>query len=64
MLAPKAPYPTSTGVAPGQASMAGQYSAALSSHRTPLLGGAHNGTFVSPTESEFSEAFEGPGSVR
>lgn len=64
MLASKAPYPTATGMASAQASTAAQYSAGLSSHRTPVLGGTHNGTFVSPTESEFSDAFEGPDSVK
>ena len=35
-----------------------------SSHRTPMSSTMHNGSFASPTESEFSEAFDGPDAVR
>jgi len=49
----------------GHASSANQqYSAGISTHRIPAMGTSHNGTFASPTESEFSEPFEGPDSVR
>ena len=64
MLAPKVPYPSSMGMGSGQTASAGQYSAGLSSHRTPVVGTTHSAPFASPTESEFSEAFDGPDSVR
>ena len=39
-------------------------SASASHSRTPLTGSTQNGTFASPTESEFSEAYDGPDPVR
>ena len=64
MLASKSSFSNSMGMGSSQASSAGQYTAGLSSHRTPVIGSAHNGPFGSPTESEFSDAFDGPDSVR
>lgn len=63
MLAAKATYSSSMGMGTTQAASAGQYSAGLSNHRTPVVGSSHP-PFASPTESEFSEAFDGPESVR
>ena len=61
MLAHKPSMPMSL----GQSSATSRdYQPNNSSHRTPLTGTTHNGTFASPTESEFSEAFEGPDPVR
>ncbi len=64
MLASKAPYPSSMGMSSSQSTSAAQYSAGLSNHRTPVVGTTHSAPFASPTESEFSEAFDGPDSVR
>lgn len=64
MLAPKAPYPSSMGMGSSQTTSAGQYSAGLSNHSTSVVGATHNAPFASPTESEFSEALDGPDSVR
>ena len=61
MLAHKPSMPMSL----GQSSATSRdYQPTNSSHRTPLTGTTHNGTFASPTESEFSEAFDGPDPVR
>ena len=64
MLASKASYPSSMGMGSSQTGSAGQYSAGLANHRTPVLGTSHSAPFASPTESEFSEALDGPDSVR
>lgn len=65
MLASKVPYPSSIGMGSSQTtSSSGQYSAGLSNHRTPAVGASHTASFASPTESEFSEALDGPDSVR
>ncbi|KAL8829479.1 MAG: hypothetical protein Q9170_006151 [Blastenia crenularia] len=59
MLASKASYSSSMGMASTQASSSNQYPSALSNqHRTPVVGSSHNGPFASPTESEFSEGYE------
>lgn len=56
-----ASYPSSLGMSSSQIPSVGQFTAALPSHRTPV---SHPAPFASPTESEFSEGFEGPDSVR
>ena len=48
----------------GPTSIPRDYNPSSSSHRTPMSSTMHNGSFASPTESEFSEAFEGPDAVR
>jgi hypothetical protein len=60
MLAHKASMPLGVGMGP--TSIPRDYS--NSAHRTPMPSTTHNGSFASPTESEFSEAFEGPDAVR
>ena len=64
MLASKSSFSNSMGMGSSQTSSSGQYTAGLSSHRTPVIGSTQSGPFASPTESEFSEAFDGPDSVR
>lgn len=66
MLASKSAYPVPpVGLPAGHATSAGQqYTTAVSTHKVPAMSTSLNGTFASPTESEFSEAFEGPDSVR
>ena len=64
MLAHKTSMPMSAGLGPSSAAaQAREYPASNSSHRTPLTS-THNGNFASPTESEFSEVYEGPDPVR
>ena len=65
MLAHKASFPASMGTGSTQVpSSARDYTSSNTSHRTPVMSNAHNGPFASPTESEFSEAFDGTESVR
>ena len=65
VLAPKTSLPSSMGgLGHAQAPSTMPYTAGLSSHRTPVMGATTNGPFASPTESEFSEAFDRPDSVR
>jgi mitogen-activated protein kinase kinase kinase len=66
MLASKSSYPAPLGIlSSGHTPSAGQqYSAGISTHKVPAMTTSHNGTFASPTESEFSDAFEGPDPVR
>lgn len=64
VLASKAQYPSSLGINANQAPSLSQYSAGISSHRTPLTSSTYNASYASPTESEFSEAMDGPDSVR
>ena len=66
MLASKNSYPAPLGISSsGHASSAGQqYAAGIAAYKVPAMTAAHNGTFASPTESEFSETFEGPDPVR
>ena len=64
VLASKATYPSSMGMGSSQPPSAGQFSATVSSRRIPTAGVSHHAPFASPTESEFSEGFEGPDSVR
>ncbi|KAL9128903.1 MAG: hypothetical protein Q9217_002525 [Psora testacea] len=63
VLASKAPYTSSIGMAPNQPSVVSQYAV---NYRKPVVSGeTHNGApFLSPTESEFSEDNEGPESIR
>ena len=62
LLAHKSSMPMSAGIGSGDS--ARDYMSNSTHHRTPLTSTSHNNTFASPTESEFSEAFEGPDSVR
>ena len=62
MLAHKTSMPMGMGMGP--TSIPRDYPSSSSSHRTPLPSTMHNGSFASPTESEFSEAFEGSDTVR
>ena len=66
MLASKSPYPAPLGVlSSGHASSSNQqYPTSIATHKVPAMATMQSGTFASPTESEFSEAFEGPDSVR
>ncbi|KAI4165725.1 MAG: hypothetical protein LQ342_000668 [Letrouitia transgressa] len=43
---------------------AGPYPNAVANYRTPAIGSSRNGPFASPTESEFSESYDPPDSVR
>ena len=63
MVARKASYPTPIGGSPGQPSS--HYLANVSAYRsnTHRIDSGH-GFFTSPTESEFSETFEIPESVK
>jgi mitogen-activated protein kinase kinase kinase len=64
MLASKSPYPTpSLGGSSSQASA--QYNSSISSYRNhgPSARADHS-MFASPTESEFSEAYDAPDAVR
>lgn len=64
MLASKSQYVAPMGnSAPASSS---HYPPSSASHRHPhASAAAHNGTrFASPTESEFSETFDAPGSVK
>ena len=67
VLASKAPYSSSLGMAPSQPSIVSQYAA---SYRKPVGAGnsvgdnPHNGAFMSPTESEFSQGDDGQESIR
>ena len=64
MLAHKTSLPTSMGTGSTQVSSTREYPSSNASHRTPVMTNAHNGPFASPTESEFSEAYDGNESVR
>ena len=62
MLAHKTSLPMGMGMGP--MSIPRDYPSSSSSHRTPLTSTMHNGSFASPTESEFSEAVDGGDAVR
>ena len=64
VLASKAQYPSSMGMNAAQAPSLPQYSTGISNHRAPLTAGAHNASYASPTESEFSESMDAADSVR
>jgi mitogen-activated protein kinase kinase kinase len=64
VLASKISYPASLGMNSSQTPLVGRFSGALSSQRVPALESSHHAPFASPTESEFSEGFEGSDSVR
>ncbi len=64
LLASKVAYTSSLGIGSGQTPSVGQFTSALPNHRMPVVGAGHHAPFASPTESEFSEGFEGPDSVR
>ncbi|KAI9818486.1 MAG: ATP binding [Pycnora praestabilis] len=62
MLASKSPYPAPLGLSSGQP-LSTQYSTGGSAHRGPtMISAIHN--VASPTESEFSEVYDDPDSVR
>lgn len=64
VLGPKISSYTSTmGMVSTQTPSVGHFSAGSSNHRAPAIGSRH-APFASPTESEFSEGFDGPDSVR
>lgn len=59
----KSPLPGSGGMS--SSSNGGfDYPSTISSGRALISSTAHNNSFASPTESEFSEVFEGPDSVK
>ncbi|KAI9727768.1 MAG: ATP binding [Cirrosporium novae-zelandiae] len=58
---PLQPAPLATGSSQGSTA---QYSLASSARRGPLMELSNHGTYASPTESEFSENYDGPDSVR
>ena len=63
MLAPKSSYPAPLGASSGQQSS--QYSSSASGYRNrAAVAREGNGFFTSPTESEFSEAYDAPDSIR
>lgn len=62
MLAHKTSMPLGMGMGP--TSVPRDYPSTSSSHRTQMSNTMHNGCFASPTESEFSEAFDGVDAVR
>ena len=64
MLASKTAYTPSLGTTSSQTSSAGQYTSSIPNHRTPVITNPQSGPFASPTESEFSEAYDGPDTVR
>ncbi len=64
MLATKSPYPAPVPGSPGHTSIS-QYGSGLPAHRNHAASASSNqGFFASPTESEFSESYEVPDSVR
>ena len=64
MLAHKSSMPVSAGLG-ASSGAAREYQSNTPSHnRTPLTGSTQNGTFASPTESDFSEAYDGADAVR
>lgn len=63
MLAHKTSFPSTLG-GTTQVSSTRDYGSSTASHMTPVMGSTNNGSFASPTESEFSEAYDGPDSVR
>lgn len=64
VLASKITYPSSMGMSSNQTPSVGRFSAGISTHRAPAIGNSHHAPFASPTESEFSEGYDGPDSVR
>lgn len=65
VLAPKiSSYASTMGLGSAQTPSVGQFSAGPSNHRIPAIGTSHHAPFASPTESEFSEGYDGPDSVR
>ena len=63
MLAHKASVPTSMGLGSNSGTSIRDY-AVGPSQRTPAMTTTHNGPFASPTESEFSEAYDAHDSIR
>ena len=64
MIAHKQSVPMSAGLGAPSSAREYQHSSASTHNRTPLPGSTQNGTFASPTESEFSEAYDGTDAVR
>lgn len=64
VLASKVAYSASLGMSTSQTPSVGRFSGGLSSQRAPVVGNSHHAPFASPTESEFSEGYEDPDSVR
>ncbi|KAL2052340.1 hypothetical protein ABVK25_007499 [Lepraria finkii] len=64
VLAPKAPYSSSMGMGPNQPSVMSEYAINYRDHKPSAGISSHNGPFMSPTESEFSESGDGQDSIR
>ena len=67
VLASKAQYSSLSGMSSSQPSIVSQYAASYRkpvSNTTSSADIAHNGTFLSPTESEFSQGDDGQDSIR
>lgn len=64
MLAQKPPYPTPS-LGGGSSQASSQYNAGMSGYRNHTSSArADHAFFASPTESEFSEAYDAPDAVR
>lgn len=64
VLASKTSYPSSMGMGSNSTTSVGPYPNTVANYRTPAIGSSRNGPFASPTESEFSESYDPPDSVR
>ena len=64
VLASKAPYGSTMGMGPAQPSVVSQYAVNFPSHKAATAQTSQNATFLSPTESEFSEPGDGQDSIR
>lgn len=64
MVASKVSYMSGRDAASGQAHPAALRSATVSNHRNQAAMSSNHGNFASPTESEFSDVYDGPDSVR
>ncbi len=64
VLASKAPYGSSMGIGPTQPSVVSQYAVNFSNHKASAVPSSQNATFLSPTESEFSEPSDGQDPIR
>lgn len=59
----KAPYGSSMGMGQNQLSVVSQYTASYTNNKSFAGAGSQTATFLSPTESEFSEPSDGQDSV-
>lgn len=60
----KPSFPASMGMGPTQIPSTRDYTSAALAHRAPPASSNSNGAFASPTESEFSEVYDGSDSVK